>query len=382
MATDQRIYARIRQRLGRRGAALDRTDLDPHGLPEAVRAPDVPPNDAERAEEEELERDVLALHATYPVSDASLGPSQRRVLGPFVGAFRRAAVRVLRPVLEHQSGFNGTVARSVSNLRNRTLRHDELLRKGIGSLAPPVREQAKALAELERRISVLERERARQPAVALDELAFANRFRGDEAAIRERQRKYVDLFAGAEGTVLDLGCGRGEFLELLAAEGIAGRGVDTDPRMVEHTRRKGLSAELRDGFAYLEGVPPHSLGGIFAAQLIEHLDLSQVLSLLRLARRALAPGAPLLLETHNPQTLLTYPAYAVDPTHVRLYHSETVAWLLEQEGFVDVEIRLTDPTADGLDLSAAGERDPIAELLTAILHGHLTYAAVGRAAQA
>jgi O-antigen chain-terminating methyltransferase len=107
-----------------------------------------------------------------------------------------------------------------------------------------------------------------------------------------------------------------------------------------------------------------------------------VLSLLQLAHRALTPGGVLLLETHNPQTFLTYPLFAIDPTHVRLYHSETVSWLLEREGFTGIEIRFGDPAIEGFDLpEAAGDLRMLVERLTSILHGYLTYAVIGRKPQ-
>ena len=158
--------------------------------------------------------------------------------------------------------------------------------------------------------------------------------------------------------------------------------MDLDRRMVEHCRSKGLSVELREGLDYLESLPTASLGGIFASQVVEHLDLSRVLSLLHLAHRALAPGGVLLLETHNPQTFLTYPLFAIDPTHVRLYHSETVSWLLEQEGFTGVETQFGEPTIEGLDLPEVDSSlRVIVERLTSILHGYLTYAVIGRKPQ-
>ena len=370
---EQRIRERIRVRLARRDVAHEKVDIDPHALPEAVRAPDVPPTDVERAEEEDLERDVATLHATYELWDAPLRPARRAA--PFVQRLRVAALRAIRPIVDRQSAVNGALARSVSHLKNRTARQDHLVRVGIGTLTPTVRAQAKALNELERRIRVLEEREGGGRQADFNVYAFANAFRGDEHTLRERQRQYVELFSAATGPVLDFGCGRGEFLGLLRDAEISAVGVDMDVRMVEHARSKGFTVELGDGFAYLERAPAGGLGGLFASQLIEHLELAGVIRLLRLARRGLERAGTNVLETHNPQTLLTYPAYAVDPTHVRLYHSDTVAWLLEQEGFTQRELRFSDPS-DGRGESGEPE---IHGTLEPILHGHLTYAAVGRA---
>jgi len=374
----KQVGSRIRQSFGRRDAPPEQVDVDTPEL-----ASSLGETDEENVEVQVLERDLADLHGTYSVVDLPLTRSPRRVFGLFIASVRRMSFRTISPLLDRQSAFNGAVARSLTTLRDRSLRQQDASRKTIetvtGTLAPAVREQAQALQHLERRIHLLERASPDGRSVqGLDEFEFANRFRGSEDSLRDRQSQYVELFAGVTGEVLDFGCGRGEFLELLRDSHIPARGVDLDRRMVEHCRAKGLPTELREGLGYLESLPPGSLGGIFASQVIEHLDLSSVLSLLRLARRALTPGGVLLLETHNPQTFLTYPLYSIDPTHVRLYHSETVSWLLEQEGFIRVEVRFGDRAVEGFD-PAATELGDFAEHLESILHGYLTYAAIGRA---
>ena len=368
---ERAIRARISQRLGEHGPDWALMDVDPNTLPEAVRRPDVPLSDAERDEDEDLERDVLDLHRLHSLHDVSLRRG-RRAAAPFVARTRAVVVRALAPVLERQSTFNGAVTRAVSHLRNRTLRHEEILREGIGNLTPAIRRHAKWLHEVERRVRVLERERMQSGPARLDELAFANRFRGEPADVMERQRPYVALFEGATDPVLDFGCGRGEFLELLGNAGIDARGVDSDPSMVALCRSKGLDVTLRDGLSYLGAHPPESLGGVFVAQVVEHLELPQLLTLLRLSRQTLRSGARLLVETHNPQTFATYPLFAIDPTHVRLYHHETLVWLMEQGGFVDVEVKFPDPVPED-------RLEEIDERLASFLHGHLTYAVFGQA---
>jgi SAM-dependent methyltransferase len=379
---EKKLRNRIAQGVRRRDAAPERVDVDPRALPRQV----LETTEYHKLEEQTLERDLAELHDTFAVGNVPLVRSPGRALAPVVASVRRLTLGALSPVLDRQTAFNGAVARSLSIFRDRSVRQQELLQAANTALTaaladvltPAVRAQAKALQELERRIRLLEREsRDGGPVRGLDEFEFANRFRGSEDSLRARQRQYVELFNGVTEEVIDFGCGRGEFLELLRDSRIPARGIDLDRRMVEHCRAKGLSAEFREGLAYLESLPPDSLGGIFASQVIEHLELSSVLSLLRLARRALTPGGVLLLETHNPQTFLTYPLYTIDPTHVRLYHSETISWLLEQEGFISVEVRFGDPAAEGLD-PAAPESDDFAENLTSILHGYLTYAAIGR----
>src|SRR5207253_8722927 len=114
-----------------------------------------------------------------------------------------------------------------------------------------------------------------------DYFAFESRMRGSTAEVRARQAVYVDEFRDA-APVLDVGCGRGEFLGLLREAGLEARGVDADADMVAYARGEGLEVEQADALAYLEAVQEGSLGGIFAAQLVEHLPPAPLLRLLEL----------------------------------------------------------------------------------------------------
>ncbi len=114
---------------------------------------------------------------------------------------------------------------------------------------------------------------------------FENTFRGSEDFIRERQRVYLDVVRGRH-PVLDVGCGRGEFLELLAEAGIPAIGVDLDLGMVERCREKGLAVEQADLVAYLEVQRDHSVGVIFSAQVIEHLSFETLNRFLELASQS------------------------------------------------------------------------------------------------
>jgi hypothetical protein len=113
-----------------------------------------------------------------------------------------------------------------------------------------------------------------QPVPSLDSykyLAFEDRFRGSRDDIRERIRPYVALFAGRHD-VLDVGCGRGEFLDLLREAGIASRGLDMNHEMVEVCRERGLEVYEGDMVGYLESLADGSLGGLIAVQVVEHLE--------------------------------------------------------------------------------------------------------------
>jgi 2-polyprenyl-3-methyl-5-hydroxy-6-metoxy-1,4-benzoquinol methylase len=168
-------------------------------------------------------------------------------------------------------------------------------------------------------------------------LRFENIFRGSEDFIRERQRAYVSLVHGHE-PVLDVGCGRGEFLELLAEAGIDGRGVDVSPAMVAHARRKGLWVEEADANGFLQRQDDGSFGTVFSAQVIEHMRYEELLKFLALALAKLRPGGLLISETVNPHSLPALKMFRVDLTHVSPIFPEVAVTLARLTGFVECRV--------------------------------------------
>jgi SAM-dependent methyltransferase len=167
---------------------------------------------------------------------------------------------------------------------------------------------------------------------------FEEIFRGSEELIRDRQRVYLGLIEGLE-PVFDAGCGRGEFLDLMAENGIAAQGVDLDPDMVARCRQKGHeNVEQGDLIEALERVPEGSLGAIFSAQVIEHLELGQLQRLLELGRSRLRPGGLLIAETVNPYSAAALKAFWVDPTHKHPLFPETMLSLCALAGYVEGDV--------------------------------------------
>jgi 2-polyprenyl-3-methyl-5-hydroxy-6-metoxy-1,4-benzoquinol methylase len=220
-------------------------------------------------------------------------------------------------------------------------------------------------------------------------VGFEDQFRGSPEDIRARLIPYADLFAGASD-VLDVGCGRGEFLALLAERGISARGIDVNESMVEVCRQKGLSAAREDALAYLRGRPAGSLGGLLAAQVVEHLDPGYLTNLLDAAWAALRPDSVVVIETINPACWFAFfESYIRDITHVRPLHPDTLKYLLLASGFEQVEIRYRSPYPEheklqrvaGASLGdAADVLNANAEKINRLLFTHLDYAAVARRA--
>jgi SAM-dependent methyltransferase len=162
---------------------------------------------------------------------------------------------------------------------------------------------------------------------------FEDVFRGSEALIRERQRRYLPLLAD-HAPVFDLGCGRGELLDLLREAGVAARGVDLDPELVAYCQGKGHEdVQAGDGVALLEAVEPGTVGAICSMQVVEHLDAPALDRLLAAAHRALVPGGRLILETVNPHSPWALKAFWVDLTHEQPIFPEVLLQLARQAGF-------------------------------------------------
>jgi 2-polyprenyl-3-methyl-5-hydroxy-6-metoxy-1,4-benzoquinol methylase len=232
---------------------------------------------------------------------------------------------------------------------------------------------------------------AQPPVVALSHkyVGFEDQFRGTPEEIRERLVPYAELFVGASD-VLDVGCGRGEFLALLAERGVQARGIDINESMVEVCRQKGLSARREDALAYLRAQPAGSLGGLLAAQVVEHVDPGYLTNLLDAAWAALRPGSVAVIETINPACWFAFfESYIRDITHVRPLHPETLKYLLVASGFEHVEIRFRSPYPEHEKLqrvagAALGDAADVlnanAEKINRLLFTHLDYAAVARRA--
>jgi len=218
-------------------------------------------------------------------------------------------------------------------------------------------------------------------------VGFEDQFRGAPEEIAARQREYVEIFAGASD-VLDIGCGRGEFLALLKERGVQARGIDVNDSMVEVCLQKGLEASKADALGYLRAQPAGSLGGLLAAQVVEHLDPAYLTNLLDAAYAALRPGAPIVLETINPACWFAFfESYVRDITHVRPLHPDTLKFLLQASGFGGVEIRYQAPypehhklqrvTAPALGDSAETLNANV-DKLNSLLFTYLDYAAIAR----
>jgi 2-polyprenyl-3-methyl-5-hydroxy-6-metoxy-1,4-benzoquinol methylase len=209
-----------------------------------------------------------------------------------------------------------------------------LRQKQVGAIAPPATPQAAPVPHED---------------LDIDWARFAEQFRGSEETIREQQTRYVGRFSGAPGQILDIGCGRGEFLETAKAAGLAARGIDQNHESVALCRSKGLEVEQGDIFTYLESLPDGSLGGAYCAQVVEHLPPSGVSRLVKLLSQKLRLGALVAIETPNPECLAIFAThFYLDPTHTRPIPAPLLRFYLEEAGFGSVEIERLAPAVDSM----------------------------------
>ncbi|MEA2719949.1 MAG: hypothetical protein QOJ39_1813 [Candidatus Eremiobacteraeota bacterium] len=200
-----------------------------------------------------------------------------------------------------------------------------------------------------------------------DYVGFEDVFRGSEGFIRERLRAYLPLLEG-RAPVIELGSGRGEFLELMRESGIEAVGVDLNAEAVARCRAKGLeNVVIADANAYLAGAEEGSAGAIFSAQFAEHLPFTELLRCLELARTRLAPGGTFVAETVNPNSIEAWKTFYVDPTHVKPIFPEVFVFLCRSLGFTGV--RLFYPNGGGFDEAAPTEHHEYAVVATAPIPG-------------
>ena len=202
-----------------------------------------------------------------------------------------------------------------------------------------------------RRGSARRRSRSRRGRAAADSAyaAFENRFRGSREEIRERLAAYVELLRRAAAPVVDLGCGRGEFLELLRERGVEAPGASrATPTRCASAARRGLDVVEGDLVEFLRaqaGGSPRAASS--PAQVAEHLPPAGApVAMLAEAHRALRPGGLLLLETVNPRSVTGFlEVFNRDLTHERPLHPDTLRFLAAAAGFADVRVEMRSPVS-------------------------------------
>jgi O-antigen chain-terminating methyltransferase len=208
---------------------------------------------------------------------------------------------------------------------------------------------------------------------------FENRYRGarnDVLVKLEQYSGFLDLEQlGAKGPMIDLGAGRGEWLEFLARQGINAYGIDVNDDVAAIARGHGVDVRVDDGLAHLRGLQQGSVGLVSMFHVAEHLEFETLFDVLRAAHGVLAPGGVLVLETPNPTNLnVGAAAFYRDPTHRAPLHPQLVEFLCSAAGFDQVEVRFINPPTElPFALPTASAADPDVDRLV----NHLNWALLG-----
>ncbi len=406
------LMQRIQEKVQQRKASLPPDDAAP--FPIGGNAP------SNAAMEQMLSRaaEVAAVGADIPAMSRTRGAARMLAL-PIAKAFLRIAQLITRD----QRTFNLAVLEALRWLHERSTEAHSQLAAGRSEIASLREEQkqmdalqeqlrtaqadaAARLAELrtttslqERRLAMfLEEARRRLPepldrdqleqfvaeAPHLDDaryLGFEDAFRGTREEIKKRVSIYLPRLKEGTGPdrrpILDVGCGRGELLELLRDEGLPASGVDSNRAAIDQCRARGLDASMEDAFEALSRVPDGSLGGLTAIHVVEHLPLALAFKLLDEALRVLRPGGVAIFETPNPQNLLVGACnFYLDPTHRNPIHPQTLHYLVEARGMVGVETLPLHPYSPEKRVPEGDS--PMARIFNEYFYGPQDYAVVGR----
>ncbi|WP_414548189.1 class I SAM-dependent methyltransferase [Anabaena sp. CCY 0017] len=206
-------------------------------------------------------------------------------------------------------------------------------------------------------------------------VAFEDQFRGSREEIKNRLLSYISVVEKAvsatdNSPTLDIGCGRGEWIEMLSEQGFQTSGIDINNAMVHQCQSLGLNAVLGDGLQFLRSLPNNSLAVVSSFHVIEHLQMQQFMALLDEVLRVLRPGGTIILETPNPENLIVGACnFYLDPTHRNPIPPPTAQFILENRGFTPVEIRRIHPMNENHHLDNA--------FLNSLLLGCQDYAVIG-----
>lgn len=297
--------------------------------------------------------------------------SNRRGVGKVIVFIKRAIRKVLNvllgwyinPILEKQTFYNGKIVNTVTLMNDIMRLHEQANNEKINDLETKIilleaniKQLSESLLDYKKNIDnddvndikkkmdyVLQRLNVSCDIQLLqnndmDYFKFEDNFRGSRNGVKEIQSVYVPYFNTSDhGTILDIGCGRGEFLELMWDNGIQAYGVDFYKPFVNYCNERGFNAKLEDALTHLNSLEDCSLGGIFMSQVVEHLANDYVSALISVAYKKLKPGCYFILETPNPDCLAAISEFNIDMSHIKPVHYKALEYLFKAANFQSVE---------------------------------------------
>ncbi|NJK53446.1 MAG: class I SAM-dependent methyltransferase [Leptolyngbyaceae cyanobacterium SU_3_3] len=273
------------------------------------------------------------------------------------------------------------------------LKMNRQLSEQVSALQMQSREMSRHLAVLDSQLSSLnssleetsDKTNAEEHSLDRFYAVFEDEYRGSREEILSRLKVYLPLIEAAnigsdDSAILDLGCGRGEWLELLQAAGWKAWGLDVNRIMVAQCRSRGLEVAEGDVIQYLESLPDRSLGAVTGFHIIEHLPFPILMKLFRETVRVLKPGGLAIFETPNPHNFFvsTHNFY-LDPTHLKPLPASLMKFIAEQQGLTNVQIMELRPHPESAHIvekyQAIGVE--LAEILGQHFYGAGDYGVIG-----
>jgi SAM-dependent methyltransferase len=319
-------------------------------------------------------------------SEVPGGASIHRAVGATV---RRQVDGLLAQMQDFSDAVNETSDLLGSMLGDPPFHHHDDLHSGLDMLDDRVTRLERARAEIgvvAQRVEDLHRE---VQAIAasppdIDWTRFARRFRGDAEELLDRYRGVADRFEGL-GPVVDVGCGDGGLLSLLAERGVESWGIESDPAVARVATGRGHTVRVGDGVEVLRNLGDETLGGVVLIQVIEHLPPATIPGVIGEVARALKPGGVLYIETPNPMSLFVHShSLWLDPSHTRPLHPLYLEFVCRAAGLEQIEIVYSSPVPDDQKLPGvaddgselAATMSAVVERLNQVVFGPQDYAIV------
>lgn len=298
--------------------------------------------------------------------------SCRKWIGDWIIFGKKVARKLLRfliePMVEEQNKFNSATVRTLNDIRN----HHVVFQTATDYLCQETRKQAQVLEDLRnestQELAKLKEEMNKALAFSqqqtgqikderqllenaqtkddiydsIDYFKFQEDMRGSFDEIKSQQQRYLSYFTECSN-VIDLGCGRGEFLDVLREHGVGAVGVDSYGKSIDYCRMRGLHVSQGDAIQFLCDQKDDSVDGVFSAQLIEHIPAVKILRLCKESYRVMKPDSYIVLETPNPTCLSIYMnSFYLDPSHKNPVHPQLMEYFMRECGFRNIQVIYSD----------------------------------------
>ncbi|VVB67332.1 Methionine biosynthesis protein MetW [uncultured archaeon] len=356
----------------------------------------------------EFQQDFNLLNSNWDIQNDSYYISSHRPIAGKLLTMGRELVhgevkRYVDPMIGKQTEFNRSTARILSEFlpliyerirAEMAMEIESRMGTVLGEMREEIENKSWLAKIIEKRIDLsqakIDPSSASQETL-LNYLLFEERFRGTQADIKQKQSVFVHYFDKCK-SVLDIGCGRGEFLELLQEKSIGALGIDIDKDMLDYCRSRGLKVQEIDAVSYLQSLDDESLDGIFIDQVIEHLEPDYLIKMLGLCYKKIKLNSYIILETVNPLSLFSFINFYIDMSHKKPVHPETLRFLLESAGFREIRTEFFATVSDDMRLKKIDLDDNIKnsepraietynrniDMLNNILYGAQDYVAIGK----